>query len=215
MKYRILVADDDEAARSGLADLLSRWGYEVEQAIDGKDALEKAPEFGPAVVIADLVMPALDGVALLKPLAEVYPNAVVILLTGHATVETAVSAMREGAYDYMTKPVDPRRLRVLVEKAVEKVQVNKEVTVLRRQLKESRGLGPLLGVSPAMQEVYRLIEMAAPSPAPVLILGETGTGKELVARTIHELSPRAKGPFVAVNCSAIPETLLESELFGH
>ena len=112
MKHRILIADDDESARSGLADLLSSWGFEVEQAIDGKDALEKAPAFGPSVVIADLVMPALDGVALLKPLAEVYPNAVVILLTGHATVETAVSAMREGAYDYLTKPVDPRRSSV-------------------------------------------------------------------------------------------------------
>jgi DNA-binding NtrC family response regulator len=167
------------------------------------------------VVIADMVIPVIDGIGLLKPLATTLPEAAVILLTAHGSIETAVSAMREGAYDYMTKPLDPRRLRVLVEKAVEKVQVDREVTVLRRQLKETRGLGPLLGVSPAMQEVYRLIEMAAPSPAPVLILGETGTGKELAARTIHQLSQRAKGPFVAVNCSAIPETLLESELFGH
>ena len=215
MKHRILIADDDEAARTGLADLLSSWGYEVEQAIDGKDALEKVPEFGPAVVIADLVMPALDGVALLKPLAEVYPYAAVILLTGHATVETAVSAMRDGAYDYLTKPVDPRRLRVLLDKAVERGEVQKEVTLLRRQLRESRGFGPMLGTSSPMQEIYRLVELASASPAPVLITGETGTGKELIARTIHQMSERRKGPFVAINCSAIPETLMESELFGH
>src|SRR5262249_13819172 len=120
-----------------------------------------------------------------------------------------------GAYDYLTKPVDPRRLRALLDKAVERSEVLREVSVLRRQLRESRGIGPLLGVSAPMQEVYRLVEMAAASPAPVLISGETGTGKELVARTIHDLSARGKGPFVAVNCSAIPETLLESELFGH
>jgi DNA-binding NtrC family response regulator len=215
MRHRILIADDDESARTGLAELLSTWGYEVEQAIDGKDALEKAPAFGPSVVIADLVMPGLDGVALLRPLAELNPNTAVILLTGHATVETAVSAMREGAYDYLTKPVDARRLRVLLDKAVERGEMLREVTLLRRQLKESLGIGPILGASPPMQEVYRLIELAAASSAPVLITGETGTGKELVARTIHQMSARAKGPFVAVNCSAIPETLMESELFGH
>lgn len=120
MKHRVLIVDDEESTRSGLAGLLSTWGFEAEQAVDGRDALEKAPAFGPDVVIADLVMPALDGVALLKPLAEVCPNAAVILLTGHATVETAVSAMREGAYDYLTKPLDAERLRVLLDKAVER-----------------------------------------------------------------------------------------------
>jgi len=215
MKQRILIAGDDESANLGLADLLASWGFEVEHAIDGKDALDKAPAFGPAVVIADLVMPALDGVALLKPLAEVCPNAVVVLLTGHATVEAAVSAMREGAYDYLTKPLDPRRLRVLLDKAVERGEVQREVTLLRRQLRESRGLGALLGSSPAMQEVYRLIELAGAGSAPVLITGETGTGKELVARTIHQVSERGKGPFLTVSCSAAQETLMESELFGH
>ncbi|HKW94024.1 MAG TPA: sigma-54 dependent transcriptional regulator [Methylomirabilota bacterium] len=215
MKHRILIADDDESGRAGLAALLTNWGYEVQEATDGKDALDRATVFRPSVVIADMIMPVIDGLGLLKPLAAAVPEATVILLTAHGSIETAVSAMREGAFDYMTKPLDPRRLRVLVEKAVEQVQVNREVTVLRRQLKETRGLGPLLGVSGAMQDVYRLIEMAAPSPAPVLIVGETGTGKELVARTIHQLSQRSRGAFVAVNCSAIPETLLESELFGH
>jgi DNA-binding NtrC family response regulator len=215
MKHRILIADDEESARKGLVSLLSTWGYEVDEAVDGKDALQRASEFHPSVVIADLIMPGMDGLALLKPLADLEPAAVVILLTGHATVESAVSAMKDGAYDYLTKPLDPTRLRVLLGKAVEKVEVLREVTVLRRQLKQSRGFGPLLGVSPPMQEVYQFIELAAASSAPVLISGETGTGKELVARTIHQMSARAKGLFVAVNCSAIPETLLESELFGH
>jgi DNA-binding NtrC family response regulator len=215
MKQRILIADDDDSARSGLAALLSTWGYEVREAIDGKDALVQAPDFEPAIVIADLVMPGLDGLGLLKPLAEADPNVVVILLTGHATVETAVSAMRDGAYDYLTKPVDPRRLRAILEKAFDRAEVLREVTLLRRQLKQSRGFGDLLGASAPMQEVYRLLELASSSSAPVLITGETGTGKELVARTIHQMSPRGKGPFVAVNCSAIPETLLESQLFGH
>src|SRR6266545_235269 len=152
MKHRVLIADDDESGRGGLAALLGIWGYEVQEAVDGKDALERAPGFRPHVVIADMIMPVIDGIGLLKPLAATVPEAAVILLTAHGSIETAVSAMREGAYDYMTKPVDPRRLRVLVEKAVEKVQVNREVTVLRRQLKETRGLGPLLGVSPGMQE---------------------------------------------------------------
>ena len=215
MKTRVLVVDDEESSRSGLVLLLTTLGYEVEGAADGEQAIEQVRTFRPAVVIADLVMPGVDGLGVLKAVRSELPHVAVILLTGHASIESAVAAMREGAYDYLTKPVEPRRLRALLDKAVEKSEVTREVTVLRRQLQEVRGMGLLLGTSPPMREVYRLIDQAAPTSAPVLITGETGTGKELVARTIHDLSPRAKQQFVAVNCSAIPETLLESELFGH
>jgi len=215
LKTRVLVADDEESSRSALVLLLSTLGYQVEEAENGDEAIERARIFEPAVVIADLVMPGTDGLGVLEAVRSELPHAVTILLTGHASIETAVAAMRAGAYDYMTKPVEPRRLQALLDKAIEKGEVAREVTVLRRQLQEVRGLGLLLGTSAPMREIYRLIDQAAPTSAPVLITGETGTGKELVARTIHGLSPRAKQPFVAVNCSAIPETLLESELFGH
>jgi DNA-binding NtrC family response regulator len=209
-----MVVDDEESPRTGLTSLLATWGYEVESAPDGKQALDRATAFRPAVVVADLVMPGLSGIDLLRALRQESPSSAVVIVTGHASIDTAVTAVRDGAYDYLTKPVEPRRLRMVVEKAIEKVEVVREVTLLRRQLND-HGMSPLIGTSPVMQDVYRLIEMAAPTMAPVLISGETGTGKELVARTIHERSPRARQPFVAVNCSAIPDTLLESELFGH
>jgi DNA-binding NtrC family response regulator len=215
MKPRVLVADDEESSRQGLASLLETWGYEVAVATEGQEALEKTLTFLPAVAIVDLVMPGLDGLELLKLLQAEAPFAAIIILTGHGTVETAVSAMKQGAYDYLTKPVDISRLRVLIEKALANRDAMREVAVLRRRVKEVWGFGQLVGTSKAMQEVYRLLELAAPTPAPVLILGASGTGKELVARTLHERSPRRDGPFVAVNCSAIPETLLESEIFGH
>ncbi len=215
MGHRILVADDEASSRSGLKTLLSSWGYEVQEAADGQEALEKATSFLPTVVITDLLMPKLNGLELLKAIQTDLPFATVIILTGHATVETAVAALKEGAYDYLTKPVDIPRLRIMIEKALEKGEALREVTLLRRRLKEVWGFGKLVGKSKAMQEAYRLIDLAAPTSAPVLITGESGTGKELVARSLHELSPRGKGPFVAVNCSAIPETLLESEIFGH
>jgi DNA-binding NtrC family response regulator len=215
MSLKILVVDDEESSRKGLAALLSGWGYGVEEAADGEQALEKARAVMPSVIITDLVMPKLDGRALLKALQEEVPYATVVLLTGQGTIDTAVAAMKEGAYDFLTKPVDVPRLKILIPKAAEKAEAVREVALLRRRVKQVWGVEKLVGTSGAMQEVYRLIEMAAPTPAPVLITGQSGTGKELVARTLHELSPRARGPFVAVNCAAIPETLLESEIFGH
>ena len=215
MAARVLVVDDERDSRAGLALLLTTLGYEVEEAAEGEEAVRRALVFRPAVIIADLLMPGLDGLGVLKAVRAELPAAAVILLTGHASVETAVTAMKEGAYDYLTKPVEPRRLSLLLEKAVEKAQMAREVIALRRQVRDVRGQGSLLGGSPAMREVYRLIDQAAATPVPVLISGGTGTGKELAARTIHELSARRPHQFVAVNCSAIPETLLESELFGH
>jgi DNA-binding NtrC family response regulator len=215
MSLKILVVDDEIAARRGLVSLLSGWGYEVDEAADGQEALEKAVGGLPSVVLTDLVMPRLDGHALLKTLREEVPFAAVILLTGQGSIETAVAAMKDGAYDYLTKPVDVARLKLLIPKAASSSEALREVALLRRQLRQVVGVGRLVGTGPAMQALYRMIEMAAPTPAPVLITGESGTGKELVARTIHELSPRARAPFVAVNCAAIPETLLESEIFGH
>jgi len=215
MRQRILIVDDEADSRKVLKEILVHWGYEVKEAADGQEALQKIVGFLPAVVIADLVMPGLDGLGLLKVLRAELPLAAVIILTGQATVESAVAAMMEGAYDYVTKPVDPPRLKILIEKAIEKGEALREVFLLRRRLKDVWGLGRLIGKSKAMQEVHQLIELAAPTPASVLITGESGTGKELVARTLHELSPRRTKSFIAVNCAAFPETLLESEIFGH
>jgi DNA-binding NtrC family response regulator len=214
-KAKVLIADDESASRTGLEQLLRGWGYDVATAADGEEALERFSEFQPALIIADLVMPKMDGLALLRAIGGDSTGPSLIILTGHGTIETAVEAMRQGAYDYLTKPVEVERLRILMEKALERGAVLKEVKVLRHQLRHLGRLGPMVGSTPAMHEVYRLIELAAPSATPVLIWGESGTGKELVARTIHDLSPRRTGPFVPINCAAIPETLLESEIFGH
>ena len=214
-KPSILVVDDEEDSRAALQTLLGAWGYATEVAAEGRQALERAPSLRPSLVITDLLMPDMDGLSLMAALQQEMPRVPVIILTGRATVDTAVTAMRQGAYDYLTKPVDLDRLRLLIEKALDRARTLDEITLLRRRVKEVWGLGRLIGRSAPMQEVHRLIEQAAATPAPVLIHGETGTGKELVARTLHELSPRAEGPFVAVNCAAMPETLLESEIFGH
>jgi DNA-binding NtrC family response regulator len=212
---RILVVEDEAAARRGLCELLRAWGYAAEGAVDGEDALEKITTFRPSVILADLVMPRLDGFGLLQRLKDQLSDLTFILITAQGSVDNAVAAMKEGAYDYLTKPVDPQRLRVLLEKVVEREDTLREVEALRRQLHERGHFGAMVGNASAIRSVYRLIERAAPTDASVLISGESGTGKELVAQTIHQLSSRSGSPFVAINCAAIPETLLESEMFGH
>jgi len=212
---RVLVVDDEPAERESLARLVGQWGYDVETAASGEEALQMVETHRPAVVLTDLVLPEMDGLTLLQKVRETGRPPVVLLITGHGTVESAVEAMRRGAFDYLTKPVDPTRLQVLLEKSIEQESLSREVSFLRHQLRQKGAFGPLVGQSRGMQEVYRWIELAATSTAPVLIYGESGTGKELAARTIHELSNRRARPFVAINCAAIPETLIESELFGH
>jgi DNA-binding NtrC family response regulator len=214
-KPNILIVDDEEDSRIALQTILGTWGYATDVATEGREALQKAAALRPSLVVTDLMMPDMDGLGLLTALQQEMPRLPVIILTGRATVDTAVGAMRQGAYDYLTKPVDLDRLRLLIEKGLERGRTLDEITILRRRVKDVWGLGRLIGRSAPMQEVHRLIEQAAATPAPVLIHGETGTGKELVARTLHELSARSGGPFVAVNCAAMPETLLESEIFGH
>jgi DNA-binding NtrC family response regulator len=212
---RVLIVEDDAAARVGLEQLVRSWGFTAESAKDGEDALEKVTSFRPAIVITDLVMPRMDGLGLLRALQQQGADATTLLLTAQGTVETAVEAMKEGAYDYLTKPVDIQRLKILLDKIVERLETLREVKSLRRQLREHGTFGTLIGNSPEMRKIYQVVEQAAPTSASVLITGESGTGKELVAQTIHQLSPRAAFQFIAINCAAIPETLLESEIFGH
>ena len=213
--HRILVVDDEPASRKGLQELLTVWGYDVTAAADGQEALERAAVRAPDLVIADLVMPGIDGLELLTRLKRDFPTTAVVFLTGQGSIETAVQAIKDGAYDYLTKPVDPTRLQLLLDRALERSETAREVQLLRRQLRQRGAFGRLLGSSHGMMEVMRQVEVSAPTDATLFIAGESGTGKELVARTVHELSPRRRGPFVAVNCAAIPETLLESEIFGH
>src|SRR5215831_12280365 len=212
---KVLIVEDEENERSGLAELVSSWGYRVETAGDGAEALEKATQGAPSLVITDLKMPRMGGLELLGHLAEQAQTIAVILVTAQGTIDSAVQAMRMGAYDYITKPIDTNRLRTILLNASSLLGTKAELEVTRRKLRDAGSLGRLSGSSRKMQEIFRLIEMVAPSTASVLITGASGTGKELVARTIHELSPRKDRPFVAINCAAIPETLMESEIFGH
>src|SRR5437879_4295906 len=209
----VLVVDDDSGIRDGLARLLQKWGYAVRTASSAEEALGVAE--GCAIVITDLVLPQMDGIELLQQLKEMARPPVSPILTAHGTLTTAVESMRQGAFYYLTKPVDPVQLQVLLEKSLEQASLTRELSLLRHQLKQKGTFGKLTGESKDMQEAYRWIELAATSGAPVLVYGESGTGKELVARTIHERSNRRQGPFVAINCAAIPETLIESEIFGH
>jgi DNA-binding NtrC family response regulator len=212
---RVLIVEDEPSTRLGLTELVSTWGFTTESAADGQEALQRITSFRPSIVISDLVMPRMGGLELLRALKEEGNALTIVILTAQGTVETAVEAIKEGAYDYLTKPVEPQRLKILLDKIVERQDTLREVKVLRKQLREHGSFGKMIGNSAQMRKVYQTIEQAAPTQASVLIWGESGTGKELVAQTIHQLSPRAQMPFVPINCAAIPETLLESEIFGH
>ncbi|AUX45815.1 Fis family transcriptional regulator [Sorangium cellulosum] len=214
---RVLVVDDEASARSGLEKLLRQEGYLVDAAADGVEALEVAAERPPAVVVTDLKMPRMDGVALLGKLREQDPDVPVIVVTAFGDVSSAVQAMRAGAEDYLTKPVDFDALLLAIERAQERSALRVEAENLRRQLREREGEGVegLIGASPAMQKVYRMARQVAGARATVLITGESGTGKGELARAIHAKGSRAKGPFVSLHCAALAESLLESELFGH
>src|SRR5437764_957660 len=215
-KGRILIVDDEPVIAESLSEMLEGWGYETAVASDGLAGLAAVEEFRPSVVVSDVYMPNLDGFALLREVRELHPDTAVILLTGQGTVEMALRAIQEeGAFHYFEKPIDFPKLRLVVERAVEFAEARRENVSLRRQLRDRGAFGELVGKSDSMRQIYHLIEQVAPSSASILITGESGTGKELIARTIHNLSPRKSAQFVAINCSAIPETLMESELFGH
>jgi DNA-binding NtrC family response regulator len=212
---KVLIVEDELHALTGLAELVSGWGYRTDTARDGVEALDKVLTWQPGIIVTDLKMPRMDGLELLERLSELKQNQAVVMLTAQGSIESAVDAMKLGAYDFIQKPVDAMRLRQILSNASRQRETEQELEVTRRKLRDTGVLGSLVGSSKKMQELFALIERVAPSNVSVLITGESGTGKELVARTLHALSPRKSRPFVAVNCAAIPETLIESEIFGH
>jgi DNA-binding NtrC family response regulator len=215
MQEKILVADDERHIAEGLQMLLADEGFEVDTATDGGVAWEKVQEGGYGVVLADLRMPEIDGLELFSRMRDAGISAEVIIITGEGTVESAKEAMRNGAYDYLEKPLKIDRLKELIPKAIEKYQFKQANRLLEEKLANLTRFGDLIGQSDEMKSIYAMIESAAPSSASMLIVGESGTGKELVARAIHDKSTRAKGPFIAINCAAFPREILENELFGH
>ncbi len=212
---KILIADDEPSILIGLSALLEEEGYGVATARDGEEALARLRQEEFALLLADLKMPKYDGLQILKKIKKEGLNTEVIIITGKGTITTAVNAMKAGAYDYLTKPVEPERLKSIIPKVLEHYRLRLSHQHLEQQLKQLTHYEDLIGQSPKMLEVYRIIEAVADSTANVLITGESGTGKELVARAIHKKSSRTSEPFVALNCSAFPENILENELFGH
>jgi DNA-binding NtrC family response regulator len=211
----ILIVEDEENARKGYEALLRKWNCEVLGVGSGEEALAKFQEYSPSVILVDVELPGMNGLDLLGHLGEEIQRVPVIIITGRGSDERVVQAIEAGAFWYIEKPLKPPILRALLDRAVGRVRDRQAVAALTRQLRGAGKLAALVGSSSAMQEVMHQVEMAAPSTASVLITGETGSGKEMVARSIHILSPRAERPFIAINCSAIPESLMESEIFGH
>jgi len=214
-KARILVVDDEAVIREALHDWLTDAGYEVFTAEDGPQALEIIKREGLGIMLADLVMPGMDGIELMKRAKEIVPHIAVVIITAYGSVATAIAAMKEGAFDYIEKPFCPERTELLIRNLVERQELVEENLSLREKLEDRHRFENIIAKSHKMQRIFELIETVAKSNATVLIVGESGTGKELVARAIHSQSPRREKPFVAVSCAALPESLLESELFGH
>lgn len=208
---KILVVDDEKSIRNSLREILEYEKYKVEEALDGDEALEKIKETTYDVILCDIKMPKKDGVEILEKGLEV-TDAPFIMISGHGTIETAVESIKKGAFDYLEKPLDLNRLLVTIKNAMDKSQLINETKILKKKVSKKY---EMIGSSPKLQDVREMIDKVAPTDARVLISGENGTGKELVARQIHEKSPRAKAPFIEVNCAAIPSELIESELFGH
>ena len=215
MDRTVLVAEDDRTIREGLAEALREDGFAVRTAADGSAALRAFLDAPTAVVVADLKMPGLDGIELLERVHATHPETVFIIATGHGAIDSAVEAMKRGAFDYLTKPVNLDRLSLLIQKALAFHDLRQENEELRRQLGERRALRNIVGRSPKMLTLLGAVEQLAASEATVLIQGESGTGKELVAQALHQAGKRADGPFVGVSCASLPETLLEDDLFGH
>ncbi len=215
LKPRILIADDEPVTLELIVERLQMEGYEVEVVSGGQQAIEAAEKSTFKVVLTDLSMPDMGGMEVLAHFTTHYPETLVIVLTGFGTVATAVQAMKRGAYDYLSKPANPDELVLTLKRAVEHKELKEENVVLRSQIQEHNRIGRLIGQSQPMQQLYRIIRRVAKTDSTVLVTGESGTGKELIANAIHYQSARRDMPFVPINCGAIPEELLESELFGH
>jgi DNA-binding NtrC family response regulator len=212
----VLVVDDDAATRDGLTALLESWGYHALAVSDGQTALQTCNQDLPHAIVSDLLMPGMTGLEFIEALRERVHQVAIIMLTGQATIETAVQAMKLGAYDYLPKPLESAKLRAVLEKGLNQVGFAREANVLRQKLESPLGsYGELIGKSATMRQVYQRLSQIAPTDAAVLVSGENGTGKELVARTLHDLSPRRAGTFLALNCAAMAPTLMENELFGY
>jgi DNA-binding NtrC family response regulator len=212
---RILIVDDESNARAALSEILREDGYATETAADGFKALGKLDEFAPDVILTDLKMPGLDGIAFMEKARTAAPGTVFVVMTAFGTISSAVEAMKKGAENYLLKPLDPETLGAVVDRAMEKARLVQEARRLRDRLRERNAFSHIVSADPKMQALLELVAQVGPSKASVLITGESGTGKELIAEAIHLASPRARAPFIRLHCAALSESLLESELFGH